>query len=295
MTDRFARNQEWTVQRQQAVATVRFGRVDIDRADYRDHHMSLAACLDEVRFDDNIRVVVITGGDDIFELGSPREGAAAVPTHLLDLSVRGGGSGAVRGPWSLSQGLERTFATLALMEKPVIGRLSGDAFGFALHILMGCDLVIAREDVIVNDPHLALNPGLPWAMTAGDGAFAFLPLFLTPTKFKEFILLGPSWTGKELADLGLFNYAVPGSELDSKVDQIVQAFLARPPAPLIRTKRAVNKLLLEQINLTFDYSWGAQATDLWELSATGFVQDVTLRPDLPNWSLEPSTSRPHEY
>jgi hypothetical protein len=33
-------------------------------------------------------------------------------------------------------------------------------------------------------------------MSAGDGAFAFLPLFMTPTKLKEFLLLGPSWTAR---------------------------------------------------------------------------------------------------
>jgi enoyl-CoA hydratase/carnithine racemase len=277
------------------VAIIRFEGVEGEVAGYRDHHMSLAAALEEVRFDDAVRVVVITGGDDIFELGSPREGATAVPVHLLDLGVRGGGSGSVRGPWSLSQGLERTFATLALMEKPVVGRLSGDAFGFALHVLFGCDIVIAREDVMVLDPHLAMDAGLPWAMAAGDGAFAFLPLFLAPAKLKEFILLGPPWTGKQLAELGLVNYAVPASTLDSKVNEIVEAFLARPPAPLIRTKRAINKMLLEQINLTFDYSWAAQATDLWELSATGFVQDLSLRPEQPAWSLGPGTSEPDDH
>jgi enoyl-CoA hydratase len=285
ITDRFARNREWVIHRQDMVAIIRFEEVEGEVAGYRDHHMSLAAALEETRFDDTVRVVVITGGDDIFELGSPRQGATPIPVHLLDLRVRGGGSGSIRGPWSLSQGLERTFATLALMEKPVVGRLSGDASGFSLHLLLGCDMVVAREDAMVLDPHLAMEAGLPWAMAAGDGAFAFLPLFLTPVKLKEFILLGPTWTGKQLADLGLVSYAVPASALDSKVDEIVDAFLSRPPAPLVRTKRAINKMLLEQINVTLDYSWAAQATDLWELSATGFAQDLTLRPDQPAWSL----------
>ena len=289
MVDPFARSIEWTLQRRDSVATVRFEPVTKEPSEYLDHHMSFAAALEEVRFDDSIRVVVITGGDEIFELGSRREGATPVPSHLLDLGVRGGGSGAIRGPWSLTQGLERAFVTLALMEKPVVGRLSGDAYGFSLHLLWGCDIVVAREDVIVNDPHLAMDPGLPWAMAAGDGAFAFLSLYLTPTKLKEFIMLGPRWTGRQLADLFLVNYAVPARELDSKVDEILNALLDRPPGPLIRTKRAINKRLIEQMNLTFDYSWSAQAIDLWELSATGFVQDFTLRPDQPNWSLGPET------
>ena len=46
----------------------------------------------------------------------------------------------------------------------------------------------------------------------------------------------------------------------AKVDEFVQAFLERPPLPLIRTKRAINKRLIEQMNLTLDYSWLAELT-----------------------------------
>jgi enoyl-CoA hydratase len=123
-------------------------------------------------------------------------------------------------------------------------------------------------------------------MSAGDGAFAFLPLFLTPIKLKEFLLLGPTWTGRELAELGLVNYAVPAEELDSKVDEFVQKFLSRPMVPMIRTKRAANKRLLEQLNLTLDYAWGAESLDLWEGGASGFVNELTLRPDDDPWYVE---------
>jgi enoyl-CoA hydratase len=108
---------------------------------------------------------------------------------------------------------------------------------------------------------------------------------MTPTKMKEFLMLGPRWTAKQMAELGLINYAVPADELDAKVDEFVQAFLARPPLALIRTKRAANKRLIEQMNLTLDYSWMAESIDHWEGSATGFEQQMTLRPDEPAWTV----------
>jgi enoyl-CoA hydratase/carnithine racemase len=119
---------------------------------------------------------------------------------------------------------------------------------------------------------------------------------MTPTKLKEFLLLGPRWTAKQLADLGLINYAVPADQLDAKVDEFVQAFLARPPLPLIRTKRAANKRLIAQMNLTLDYAWLAESTDLWELPATDFQQQMTLRPDQPPWNVvqtEPAAGGEH--
>lgn len=289
MTEETATLQEWVVQKDGPVATVVFGTVEKPRRESLDHHMSLAQAIEAVRFDDAIRVVVITGRDGgIFELGTRRGESTPYPAQALNPAGRPGGSGSLRGPWSLSQGLERTFSTLAMMEKPVIGRLNGDAYAISLHALWGCDIIIAVEDTLVCDSHLSMHPTLPYGKTPGDGAFAFLPLFLTPTKLKEFLLLGPTWTAKELADAGIINYAVPADELDDKVDEMVQAFLARPPLPLIRTKRAINKRLLRQMDLTLDYARLSQQTDLWELAATEFRQDTTLRPDQPPWTL-PST------
>ena len=67
------------------------------------------------------------------------------------------------------------------MEKPVIARLNGHAAGFAMHILWGCDIIVADETVMLTDAHLTMADNMPWGMSAGDGAFAFMPLFMTPT------------------------------------------------------------------------------------------------------------------
>ena len=141
----------------------------------------------------------------------------------------------------------------------------------------GCDIVIADEDVLGTEPHLAMDASLPYGMTAGDGALAFLPLFLTPTKLKEFLLIGAPLTGKDLAALGIVNAALPAPEVAIRVDEVAE-FLRRPPSPLIRTKRAANKRLLQQMNQTLDYSIASMTNDLWELAALGFTQDTTLRP-----------------
>ena len=289
MADHFANFMEWVVHQDGPVSTVKFETVEKPLEEFVEHHVSLALALEKVRFDDSVRVVVITGRDDgMFELGPRRDESEPWSRYVMNPTTRPGGPGALRGPWSLSQGIERTFAALALMEKPVIGRLNGDAYGFALHALWGCDIIVAREDVTVSDGHLSMNPWLPLAMSAGDGAFAFLPLFMTPTKLKEFLLLGAKWTAKQLAEMGVINYALPANEVDAKVEEFIQAFLARPPVPLIRTKRAANKRLIEQMNLTLDYSWASESIDLWELPAQDFQQQLTLRPDEPAWVMPPT-------
>ena len=95
-----------------------------------------------------------------------------------------------------------------------------------------------------------------------------------------------------MADLGLINYAVPADELDAKVDEFVKAFLARPPVPLIRTKRAVKSGPIEQMNLTLDYSWLAESMDHWEMAAQGFEPQLTLRSDEPSWTVADPSAKP---
>jgi enoyl-CoA hydratase len=283
---------EWVVERDGPVATVKWGFVEKPLEDFIEHHVSFALALESVRFDDSVRVVVVTGGDDgNFELGPKRgEESVEMPRDLMNPATRPGGPGAMAGPWSLSQGIERSFQALAMIEKPVIGRLNGDAYGFALHLMWGCDIVIADEDALLCDIHLTLDSELPYGMTAGDGAFAFLPLFMSPTKLKEFLLLGPSWTGRQFAEMELVNYAVPAVELDAKVDEFVQKFLERPMRSLIRTKRAANKPLIEQMNLTLDYSNMAEMLDTWEIPHREWKPDATLRAGDKPWKVADSAA-----
>ena len=68
---------EWTAKKDpnRPVATIKFDWVDKEKRDYHEHHLSLGLALESVRFDDTVRVVIVTGRDDgVFELG-PRSAA----------------------------------------------------------------------------------------------------------------------------------------------------------------------------------------------------------------------------
>lgn len=270
-----ARN-EWAIELEGQVATIRWMPVERPPSEYREHHISLAMALEEVRFDDRVRVIVIAGSDEgAFETDPPDE---ALPFDMI--------MNPNRPPerWSYTRGIERTFEVLALMEKPIVARLKADAFGFAGNILWGCDIIVAAEDAIVCDLHLAMHPCLPFGMSAGDGAFAFMPLFLPPTKLKEFLFLGRKLTGRALADMNVVNYALPYDEVDPLVDQLVGELLERPARSLARTKRAANKALIQQWNLTMDFSALAERLDIFEAAAAGWKADTSFHPEKPIWS-----------
>jgi enoyl-CoA hydratase/carnithine racemase len=118
--------------------------------------------------------------------------------------------------------------------------------------------------------------GYPFAMSPGDGAGALVPLFMPPTKAKEYLFLSPGYTAKELAAMNIVNYAVPMDRLDPVLDDLIERLLKRPPRTLARTKRAVNKTLVHQVNLAYDALAWSEALDFFELGRNDWVNDTDV-------------------
>lgn len=286
------------IERKGEVATIRIRPYQETIVEARSHpdfieiHIAMALALEELRWDDTVRVIVITGERDGEFCASPTSDFYTGNTRRHNQGTRHG-QGAMRGPYSLTQGVQRTFEALALMEKPVVAKLNGDALGFGQSVLWGCDLIVGREDAVVSDLHLSMGEvrdhrGVPhgpsFGLTPGDGAMAFLPTYMPATKLKEYLLLGRGLTAKELAEMHIVNYAVPADQLSETVDGLVEELLKRPPRTLVRAKRAANKHLVQQWLLTLDLSSAAEDLDLWENHETGYVPEMTFRPNDPPYS-----------
>lgn len=238
-----------------------------------DIHWTLGSVLEELRWDDDIRIIVITGKRD-------GEFLIAPPTDFFGSEAQKIRMRGIKDSWSRSQGVIRTHQALALIEKPVVAKLNGDALGFGQSIMFGCDLIIAREDAMISDMHLGMgtvrrsedgvNVGPTYGLVPGDGALAWVPMSMTPQKAKEYLMLSRSLSAKEMAELGIVNYAVPLVELDAKTNEIVSELLSKPADILAMTKRLLNRHLIEQMNLSLDLSYAYEKINFLELSKSGW-------------------------
>ena len=115
----------------------------------------------------------------------------------------------------------RCHQTMAEIEKPIVAKVSGDAAGFGSSLMFNSDIIVAREDVRIMDHHMSgvftanysgvmKEGGHEFSSIPGDGGVSLVPLFMTPARAKEYLMLAKPYTAKELADLGIINYAVPG-------------------------------------------------------------------------------------
>jgi enoyl-CoA hydratase/carnithine racemase len=258
------------VERRGDVAWIRFNNFDetLRHADAQtvDVHSAIGWAMHEARYDRTVRLVVLTGADDGEFYSVPTAEHYAVQAHRDRVNPL-----KRRGSFTMHTAPD-VIETMAFMEKPVVARVNGDVIGFGQSVLWGCDIIVAREDAVVADVHTGqgdvvdsqgVHRGFPQAITPGDGAMAFFPAFLPPTKLKEFMLLSRTLTTRDLERMNIVNYAVPLAELDAKVDEVVTALLARPSSVLAHTKRLCNKHIISQLNLTRDLSAAYEVNDLW--------------------------------
>jgi len=246
-----SRYRDLEIEKKEQVATIRiFSPMKAIRAGHPpDLHWELGSAFSELRGDNSVRVIVLTGAEDGEFL--------APPTTEAYSAERGRNTRTDPGwLWKTFTGILRTHQTMAEIEKPIVARVNGDAIGFGQSLMFASDLIVAREDARIADMHMGMAEvepfGPPYGIVPGDGGAALVPLYMTPAKAKEYLMLAKPYTAGELARLGIINYAVPAAELDALIEDIVGRLLKRSAYALAWTKRVANRQLAHHLNLTLD-------------------------------------------
>jgi enoyl-CoA hydratase len=235
---------------------------------------AVGQALHDFRYDPEVRVIVLTGEND-GEFYRVARGSSYDDAGNRDrLNPIKRATDGIPGLAGAPDALE----LLALIEKPVVARVNGDAIGLGQAFFWGCDIIVARDDAVIADVHTGMQEvvdsngevrGFPWAVTPGDGAQSFIGLSMPPTKLKEYLFLSPVWSMKKLEQMNIVNYAVPADQLDAKVDEIVSALLKRPSRVLAHAKRVVQKRVINNWNLHQDLALAYEHLDFFTHAAAG--------------------------
>lgn len=133
--------------------------------------------------------------------------------------------------------MESVFQAIVNFPYPVIAMVNGVAFGAGCELTICCDLRVAADDIRMGMPPAKLGIVYPWS-----GLQRFIQVIGIGST-KEMFFTGRFYKGKRIKEIGLVDYLVPRSDLETFTYGLAQEIGANAPMALKGTKRVLNLLL----------------------------------------------------
>jgi len=203
-------------------ATIRLNRPEVLNAfDFRMLREIARACED-ASWDDDVRVVVVTGTGRAFCVGADLKSWSE--TLVGDPSAY----------WKWFGAFKDMHDRLREIGKPTLARIQGIAVGGGNELQMACDLAVMVDGAFIR--HVGLEHG---SVPAG-GATQWLPIMVGDRRAREIIMMCENVPAAKAAEWGLVNWVVPEAELDAKVDEVVEKLARKLPASTRYAKQHLN-------------------------------------------------------
>ncbi len=184
---------------------------------------TLSQTVEEVNFNNDIRVVIITGA----------EGQKASFSTGADLKERASMSEDEVKRFIFK--IRNTFTAIENLNKPVIAAINGFAFGGGLELALASDLRLASQTAVMGLTETSL------AIIPGGGGTQRLSRITGMAKAKELIYTARRITAAEAMEINLVNQVVPADQLKDRGRQLALQITKNGPIAVQQAKFAINK------------------------------------------------------
>lgn len=193
--------------------------------------MELQRGLAELRYDPEVRVIVLRGAGGNFCGGGDISAMADKQERLKKgIPLR-------EDPRKNLDRLVDIIQTIRNCEKPVVAWLEGAVAGAGMSIAMACDFSFAAEDckMLFAFVKLGLVPdmGATFLLTRRVGAARATELFMT----------GKTFSGRDAADWGIVTRALPAEDLEPAVLKQVKTLANGPALAYDKMKKLINRVI----------------------------------------------------
>ena len=219
------------------VATITLSRPERFNAINETMPEEIASAFDYASKDDSVHVVVLTGAGRGFCGGYDLKEFA---------ENTGDNPGVQEMPWdpmidyNFMSRCTQNFMSIWRCNKPVIGKVNGDAVAGGSDIALCCDIIIMNEKARIGYP-----PSRVW----GCPTTAMWIYRLGLEKAKFMLFTGDLISGKKAEEMGLVFQSAPLKELDDVVLRLTERIIGVPKNQLMMMKMMVNQAY-EKMGLT---------------------------------------------
>jgi enoyl-CoA hydratase len=203
------------------IARITFNRPNVLNALNLQTLDELADCLESVRRDDAIRVLILTGaGEKAFVAGADiNELARQTPLEGKDTALRGQG----------------VFGRLETLGKPSIAAINGFALGGGCELALACTMRIASRNAKLGQPEVKLG------VLPGYGGSQRLARLCGKGIAQELILTADMISADEAFRIGLVNHVTEAADLLATAESIARKIIANAPLAVKYSMEAIGK------------------------------------------------------
>jgi feruloyl-CoA hydratase/lyase len=251
------------------IAWVKFNRPEKRNCMSPKLNRQMLRVIEELEFRDDVGVVVLTGEGDAWSAGMD------LKEYFRENEEKG--LGAIR---NAQREAYSWWERLRWFEKPTIAMVNGWCFGGGYGPLFACDLAFASEDA-----QFGLSE-INWGILPGGGASKVAAELLSFRNAMYHAMMGENLTGKQAAEQGLVNEAIPADALKARVTEVANVLLAKNPTALRATKWAVRRVREMTYDNAEDYLIRAQeAANFFDSegrkeATRQFIDDKAFKPGL---------------
>ncbi|MER7396238.1 enoyl-CoA hydratase-related protein [Streptomyces sp. NPDC000151] len=237
------------------VGTVRLDRPPMNALDTATQDR-LRELAEEATRRDDVRAVVIWGGEKVFAAGA----------DIKEMQVMDHAAMVAR-----SKALQDSFTAVARIPKPVVAAVTGYALGGGCELALCADFRIAAENAKLGQPEILLG------LIPGAGGTQRLARLIGPSKAKDLIFTGRQVKADEALALGLVDRVVPAEEVYAQAHAWAARLAVGPAIALRAAKESVDAGLETDIDtgLTIERNWfaGLFATEDRATGMRSFVEE----------------------
>jgi enoyl-CoA hydratase len=243
------------------VGVVKMNRPDAMNALNGQTLSELKEAISQLKDDDAVRVIIITGEGKAFVAGADIAEMKDMTAEQAEEFSRTG---------------QKVFSRIAKIKKPVIAAVNGFALGGGCELAMACDIRVASEKAKLGQPEVNLG------VIPGFAGTQRLSRLVGSAKAKELIFTADMVDAQTAHSIGLVNQVVPAEQLMDACMEMAKKIASKGPKAVRLAKKVVNEGVEEKLEKGSEY----ETHEFGECFASGEAKEgmsAFLEKRKPNW------------